>query len=255
LPNHLHAEYSRKAADRGKHILCEKPLTPTAPEAQSLVEYCSQKKVRIIDGFMWPHHPRTAVMRKLLDSGKIGKVTRVTAAFTFVLDNLDQSNIRLHNSMGGGSLLDVGCYTVYGIRWAMGQEPVKAFARAKYKYDCDVEMTAQLLFPDGSLASMDCGFTLPMRQWVEITGTQGTMTIRDLWVPDDEAKFDIHAGERTETHSVRGHDQIACMLDDFGTALIQNQDPTPHISEAIKSLKVLDALAKSAREGREVDIV
>src|SRR5205085_12431820 len=81
LPNHLHSEWTRKAADHGKHILCEKPLTPTAAEAVAVTDYCRKKNVRLMDGFMWPHHPRTARIRDLLDSGAIGQVRHVAGTF------------------------------------------------------------------------------------------------------------------------------------------------------------------------------
>src|SRR5262249_25885517 len=103
LPNTLHAEWTRKAADHGKHILFEKPVTPTAPEAAELVEYCSKKNVRLMDGFMWPHHVRTARMRQLIDAGIIGKVEKVCGSFTFLLP-LNPGNIRLQSALGGGSL-------------------------------------------------------------------------------------------------------------------------------------------------------
>jgi predicted dehydrogenase len=129
LPNTLHDEWTRKAADRGKHVLCEKPLTPSAREAEALVAYCHGKKIKLMDGFMWPHHPRTDKIKEFLQSGKIGRVERVTSAFTFQLP-MDAANIRLQANMAGGSLLDVGCYPVYGIRWAFGEEPVRVQASA-----------------------------------------------------------------------------------------------------------------------------
>src|SRR5262245_9351028 len=111
LPNALHAEWTRKAADAGKHVLCEKPLAPTAPEASELVAYCRTKGVRLLDGFMWPHHARTARLRQMIDSGTIGDIVSAAGTFTFML-NLKAANIRLEPGMGGGSLLDVGCYPV-----------------------------------------------------------------------------------------------------------------------------------------------
>src|SRR6185436_10119037 len=83
LPNTLHDEWTRKAAERGKHVLCEKPLTPTAREAEALVAFCHEKKVKLMDGFFWPHHPRTREMKKFLQSGKLGRVERVNACFSF----------------------------------------------------------------------------------------------------------------------------------------------------------------------------
>src|SRR5947208_3491509 len=117
LPNHLHDEWTRKAADAGKHVLCEKPLTCDAKSAEALVAYCRSKGVRLMDGFMWPHHPRTRKLRQLLDAGAVGEVRKVTAAFTFPLVGLPLTNIRMQPGCGGGGLLDVGCYCVYAIRW------------------------------------------------------------------------------------------------------------------------------------------
>src|SRR5205085_1485213 len=129
LPNHLHDEWTRKAADAGKHVLCEKPLTPTAAESRALVDYCRARGVRLMDGFMWPHHPRTPQLRKFLDGGGIGQVVHVKSTLTFPLD-LNSQNIRLRPETAGGSLLDGGCYPVYAIRWAIGDEPTSVMATA-----------------------------------------------------------------------------------------------------------------------------
>src|SRR5262249_8036414 len=126
LPNTLHAEWTRKAADRGKHVLCEKPLCPTAEEARAVIDHCRAKRVTRLDGFMWAPHPGTAPLRQSLDEGNVGEVRRVAASFTFRMEPLDPDNIRLRPELGGGGLLDVGCYCVYGIRWAFGAEPVRA---------------------------------------------------------------------------------------------------------------------------------
>jgi xylose dehydrogenase (NAD/NADP) len=255
LPNSMHDEWTRKAADKGKHILCEKPLTPTAKESEALIAYCRKKGVRLMDGFMWPHHPRTHQIRKLIDDGGIGRVERVTGALSFKMDPLSPSNIRLQPELGGGSLLDVGCYPVYGIRWAFGEEPVKAFARAKMMNGVDVEMTGQLLFADGRMASFDCGFTLPLRGWLEITGEKGSIRIPEMWLPNPRATFQILRDDKeTEEICIEGHDQMEHMLDVFAYAVWENREPYPNPDQAVKTLKVLDALTQSVREAREVAI-
>jgi predicted dehydrogenase len=254
LPNTLHAEWTRNAADAGKHVLCEKPLTPSAAAAEELVAYCKARKVHLMDGFMWPHHPRTPQARTALDSGVIGPVQRVSAAFTFRLP-LDSANIRLRPELAGGSLLDVGCYPVFGIRWAMGAEPVRVFASAKYLHDVDVEMNGLLWFADGRTASFDCGFTLPLRGWLEVTGTEGTLSIPDLWLPGERATWHIQRdGHAAEEHAVTGADQIVHMLEDFSQAVLTGQPLRPDPMEAVRTLRVLDALARSARENRVVEL-
>jgi predicted dehydrogenase len=254
LPNTLHAEWTMKAAERGKHVLCEKPLCPTAPEAQKVVDFCRAKGVKLMDGFMWPHHPRTARLRQLLDSGVIGQVRRVTGAFSFMLPP-DPANIRLRPDMGGGSLLDVGCYPVFGIRWAFGAEPVRAQASAVYQHGVDTEMSGLLWFEDGRMASFDCAFTLSFRQWLEIVGTEATVRVPDMWLPGRRATYTIEReGQPPEEGVIEGEDQIVHMLQDFGRSVLQGEPVKPAPEEAVKALRVLDALAKSAREGRVVGV-
>jgi predicted dehydrogenase len=259
LPNHLHDEWTRKAADAGKHILCEKPLTCDARSAAELVAYCRAKGVRLMDGFMWPHHARTRKLRALLDGGAIGAVQKVVAAFTFNLTGLPVSNIRLQSECGGGGLLDVGCYCVYAIRWAMRAEPVRAWATATYHNGVDVAMSGVLTFADGRSASFDAGFTHPLRTWVEIVGSEATVRVPNLWIPDDRAVYEVirqqgDFGHTVEVVETSGENQMVHMLDDFAAAVAERREPDPNPDEAVKSLRVLDALAKSAREGREVDV-
>jgi xylose dehydrogenase (NAD/NADP) len=254
LPNTLHAEWTMKAAERGKHVLCEKPLCPTAAEARKLVEFCRAKNVKLMDGFMWPHHPRTAKLRQFLDSGGIGEVRRVSAAFTFQLP-LEPNNIRLKPELAGGSLLDVGCYPVYGIRWAMKAEPVWAFATANTQFGVDVEMNGILWFPDGRMASFDCGFTHPLRGWLEITGSEGVVCVPEMWLPPPRAGFLVERpGRDPEKVYVEGEDQIVHMLQNFGRAVLEDRPITPPPDEAVRTLEVLDALARSAGEGRAVAV-
>jgi predicted dehydrogenase len=254
LPNHLHDVWTRKAADAGKHILCEKPLCPTAPQASDLVEYCHKKGVRLMDGFMWPHHPRTHQIRQQIDSGMIGRVINVVSSFTFLLPD-EISNIRYQPEMGGGALLDVGCYCVYGIRWAFGIEPVKAFAKGTFRHDVDVSLSAILTFADGRTACFDCGFNQPMRQWHEIIGETGVIRIPQFWVPNHQAEWFIEREDQEpQRFVVSQEEQMVHMLDDFARAIWEQTDATPNPQQAVLTLKVLDAVIESARTGKEVAI-
>ncbi len=259
LPNNMHDEWARKAADASKHILCEKPMTCDASSAAALIAHCRAKGVRLMDGFMWPHHPRTHKLRKLLDSGAIGDVKKVVTGFTFNLDGLPTSNIRMQPQAGGGGLLDVGCYTTYAIRWWMKAEPVRVWAHAEYVNNVDVAMSGVLTFADGRTAHFDCGFTHPLRTWLEIVGTEKTVRVPNMWIPDDKAVFHVckqkgEFGEELETIETPGENQMVHMLDDFAAAVFEKREPYPNPDEAVKTLKVLDALAKSAREKKEVEV-
>ncbi len=255
LPNTLHGEWTMKAAERGKHILCEKPLGISAAEAQRIVDFCRGRGVQLMDGFMWPHHPRTARLRQLLDSGSIGVVQRVAGTFTFAMTPLSPTNIRLQPDLGGGSLLDIGCYPVYGIRWAFGAEPVRAYATAVYQHGVDVEMSGLLWLADGRVGAFDCGFTMPLRGWLEIVGTEGVVHVPQMWVPPLRASFTIEReGKPPEEVVVEGHNQIVHMLEDFGRAVLQGQPVSPPPEEAVRTLRVLDALRQSARVGQVVAV-
>jgi predicted dehydrogenase len=254
LPNALHAEWTKKAADAGKHILCEKPLTQSASTAAEVVAYCRAKKVSLMDGFMWPHHARSARIRQSIEAGDIGEVRHVASTFTFTLAP-EAPNVRFSADLAGGSLLDVGCYPVYGIRWAFQDEPVRVTSKAKMRNGVDVEMSGMLEFAHGRMGTFDCGFNSPMRQWLEITGTAGVIRVHQMWVPNGPADFDLDRdGQKLEHIVVDGKDQIVCMLEDFARAVRAGRETEPKIDEAVKTLRVLDALARSAREGRAVDV-
>jgi D-xylose 1-dehydrogenase (NADP+, D-xylono-1,5-lactone-forming) len=253
LPNSLYAEWTMKAAERGKHVLCEKPLARTAAEAQKVVDFCRTKGVCLMDGFAWPHHPRTARLRQVLDGGSLGDVRRVTGTFTFPLCPRNPPNIRLCPELGGGSLLDVGCYPVYAIRWAFGGEPVRVYATATYHQDVDIGMSCTLEFADCRVGVFDCGFTLPVRRWLEIAATEGVVSISDMWQPSRRADFTVHRSEgAAEEVVVEGEDQILHMIENFSRAALQNQPVSPPPEEAVRTLRVLDALAESARTGRVI---
>ena len=259
LPNHLHAEWTKKAADAGKHILCEKPLCPTAAECADLVAYCRTKGVRLMDGFMWPHHPRTKKIRETIDSGAIGEVKKVNAAFTFNLEGLPTNNIRMQPQAAGGGLMDVGCYTTYAIRWWMRAEPVSVFASAQFVNEVDVAMSGVMNFADGRTANFDCGFTHPLRTWVEIVGTTGVIRIPNLWIPDDRATFQIHRQKGDFDTSIEeietpGQNQMVHMLDDFAEAVREKRECVPNPDEAVRTGRVMDALAQSAKVEKTVAV-
>src|SRR5262249_28761123 len=152
-------------------------------------------------------------------------------------------------------LLDVGCYPVYGIRWAFGAEPTHAYAATVYEHGVDVEMNGILWFADGRMATFDTGFTHPLRQWMEITGDAGVVTVTDMWLPAPCATFRIEReGQPTETVVVENEDQIVHMLEDFGRAVLDKQPAYPSPDEAVRTLRVLDALAESARQGEVVEV-
>jgi predicted dehydrogenase len=191
----------------------------------------------------------------MIDDGLIGEVRRVTGTLTFLMDPLDPGNVRLRPDLAGGSLLDVGCYPIAGIRWAMGAEPVRAFAQARRAHGVDVEVSGQLLFPDDRVAAFDCAFTLPYRAWFEIVGTRGTIRVPRMWAPHPRATWEVEVnGHPVIEHVVEGEDQIVRMLDEFAAAVREGREPRPSPDDAVKTLRVVDALQRSIAAGREVEV-
>jgi D-xylose 1-dehydrogenase (NADP+, D-xylono-1,5-lactone-forming) len=141
----------------------------------------------------------------------------------------------------------------------MRAEPVKVWATATYVNNVDVAMSGVMTFADGRTANFDCGFTHPLRTWVEIVGTQAVVRVPNLWIPDDRAPFEVHRqgglfDQVIEVVETPGENQMVHMLDDFAAAVFGNREPEPNPDEAVKTARVLDALARSAREGREVEV-
>jgi xylose dehydrogenase (NAD/NADP) len=256
LPNAMHAEWTTKAVEHGKHVLCEKPLCASAAEAADVVAHCRAHGVRLMEGFMWRYHPRTQRIREQIDAGLIGEVRRVTGAFTFLMDPLNPANICLRPDLAGGSLLDVGCYPVSAIRWAMGDEPERVFAAARQAHGVDVEVSALFTFCAGRSASFDCGFTLPYRGWLEIVGSKGTIRVPRMWAPHPRATWEVEVnGQPAAEHAVEGEDQIVRMLDEFAAAVWEGRDPRPGPDEAVGNMRALDAVRRSIVEGREVEVL
>ena len=248
LPNALHAEWTKKAADAGKHVLCEKPLAPTAKEAADLVDYCRSKGVRLMDGFMWPHHARTARIRANHRLRRHRRSHLRQRCIHFLTRSHD-AQYSAPAEHGRRQPARRRLLSRDGIRWALNAEPIRVYATAKLRNDVDLSMKGILFFADGRTAMFDCGFTLPLRQWFEIVGTEGVIYLPDMWLPDARGKIYIQHGEQAiEDFDVGGRDQIACMIEEFGRAIQEQRDPKPSADEGVKTLKVLDALAKSARD-------
>ena len=183
----------------------------------------------------------------------------MNTAFTFNLDGLPITNIRMQPEAAGGGLMDVGCYTTYAIRWWMQAEPVSAFAVGKFVNNVDVAMSGVLTFADGRTCNFDCGFTNPLRTWVEVVGTTGVIRIPNMWIPDHRATFQIlrQKGDfdtTVEEIDTPGQNQMVHMLDDFAAAVQSKKECSPNPDEAVKTGKVMDAIAKSAREGNPVAV-
>jgi len=258
LPPSMHAEWTIRAAECGKHVLCEKPLAANTAEALEMAEACRKHQVQLMDGVMWVHHDRTESMRKQLDAGQLGKLRRVTAAFSFNWDEIPEHNIRLKSELAGGALGDLGYYCVRANWWAFRELPQKVFATARYFRDVDMNMSATLWYSGDKIASFDCGFDTVYRKWFEITGTHGTIVCDDFVIPrrPESARYWLHDAEGNSCqHVTEGCIQEVKMIERFAASVRSGQLEESWPTDAIATMRVCDGLAKSARSGEIVPIL
>jgi len=251
LPNHLHAEWIRRCADAGKHVLCEKPLAMNAAEAQAGVDHARRKGVRLMEAVMYRFHPQWRRALELVRAGEIGQVRAVHTTFGY--NNTDPDNIRNVLAYGGGALMDIGCYAVSAPRWLFGGEPrrvIGLFTRDE-TFKTDALCSAILDFGEGR-ATFTVGTQLFGNQRVDIAGSAGRMTI---WVPFNA--FPDSPGRLTVTTSVGEREPELPAVDQYGlefeafSRALREELPVPTPPEdAVANQKVLDALLASERTGR-----
>lgn len=176
-----HRRWTLAAAKAGKHVLCEKPLAMTVAEADEMATTCLRAGVILQEAFMWRHHPRTKLAKKLVSEGAIGDLRLINASFSF---DIDRNDWRLKPERGGGAMWDVGCYGVNCARHFTGAEPEHVYARAHW-WPTGVDMTMQiaLSFPGDVLANIDCSFESPYRCRAELVGTKGRIVLEEAFLP------------------------------------------------------------------------
>src|SRR3989441_8619013 len=251
LPNTLHPEWTIRAARAGKHVLCEKPLAIDARQAQTMVDACRAAGVLLQEAFMYRFHPQITELRRLVASGAVGVPWLARSAFTFAVGSDD--DIRLNASLGGGGLLDVGCYCVSISRLLLG-EPQAVTASGVFEHGVDVRMAGLLTFAAGA-AVFDCGLRVPYRQICEVVGTTGAIMLPRPFQPEeDPAVLLVRRGEREERVEIPGTNQYTLMLDHMGACLLRGQRPQFPPEDAVANLRVLDALRRAATSGTTVPV-
>jgi predicted dehydrogenase len=250
LPNTLHREWTIRAAQAGKHVLCEKPLGISAAECEEMIAACRQRGVTLMEAFMYRFHPRTLRVAALAREGALGDVRLVRAAFTFRVRD-QANNIRLKRELGGGSLYDVGCYCVNASRMILG-EPRDAFAFAHVGASgVDEALGGVLRFDGGRLAVIDCGLSTSRREEYEVVGTEGRLTVPTAFLPGTaDAEIHLTKGSESSVLTTPGVDQYQSMVEHFAGAVLRGQAVGFPPDDASANLRTIEALLRSARTGR-----
>jgi len=257
LPPSLHHEWTIRAAEAGKHVLCEKPLAADAAQSGEMVAACKEHGVQLMDGTMWVHHERTPKMKKILSEGTLGEFRRVTSAFCFNWDVMPDENIRLKPDLAGGCIGDLGWYNVRLTLWALDAMPERVWATARYYQDVDVNVSAVMWFSDRRMASFDCGFDVINRQWFEVAGTRKSIVCDDFVLPwkDESTRYWIHDGEGNGEEDTTGHCvQEVRMVENFVDATRSGTLNEQWPAESVATMRVCDALIEAARSESVVEL-
>jgi len=256
LPNHLHAEWTIAAARAGKHVLCEKPLAMTAADAERMIEACETGGVRLMEAFMYRHHPSWVAVRELVTSGRIGRLVTVQSWFSYFND--DAANIRNILAYGGGALFDIGCYSVNLSRMLFDAEPrrVEASVLRDSASGVDILTSALLEFDEGT-ATFTCSTRAEDDQRVHIYGTEGRISIGIPFnIPPNlpSQVFLTRGGDppvspTTETLTFAAADPYSAEASRFAAAILDGE-PTPvPPADAIANLQVIERIFEAARPG------
>src|SRR5699024_2110153 len=257
LPNHLHKKWAIKAAESGKHILCEKPAGLTAEEVKAIQKACEDNQVLFMEGFMYHFHPQHQRVKELIASGNVGEVRSMRAAFTFHLTGGKRVNsIKLDRQKGGGSLYDVGCYAIHSIRNILGQEPESVYTHVQMNTDNDVDEAVHgyLQFSNGLHASFDVSFSAVNQRVYEVIGTEGLIRAPRAYRPDEyggEAIVTLEKDKITQTERLYG-DQYCLEVEHISEAILSGNTDLKHDFEnSIQNMKVMDACFESIQTGKK----
>jgi len=247
LPNSLHREWTERAAAAGKHVLCEKPLAPTAADAEAMTMACAVAGVTLLEAYMTPFHPRAEAVEALVASGRLGALRFARAVFTGVLDRPDDH--RWRPEMGGGSLLDLGIYCVAPLVAAARRPPARIEgAAALAKSGVDASFSGWLDFGDGFTAAIECSFRAPERQSLEIVGTEAALLVDRAYTPGlaDVAITLRHRDGRVEELVTAGADPYQRMIEHFQAVVRGDAVPRRSCAETITLLAILERLREAA---------
>ena len=250
LTNEVHAHWSMQAMRAGKHVLCEKPLAMTAAEVREMTAVSAETGRLLVEASWYRWHPRVRRAQELLQSGRIGDVTHVSAGFTF--DGRLDGNYRLEVARGGGALYDVGCYAVSAALWAFGDVPSIVSARQQLgPTGVDLVTEAVLEFAAGE-AEVRAGISEPPLQWLVINGHSGEIELRDAaytsWVRDDTVLL-VSDGRSTQRTTLPAANAYRVMVEEVSSVIQGGPGWVVPLADSLATAAVLDAVFASGRAG------
>jgi len=244
LPNHLHHTWTIRAAEAGKHVLCEKPLATNAAECKDMIAACQKADVLLMEAVMYRFHPRMLHLKHMLMNGELGDIRLLHAAFSFSFDQ--PHNYRARPEFGGGALLDTGSYCVNAARWLIGSEPLHILAETTYNQETKIDMntSAVLCFNDNVLAHIQCSFAAAEHQVIEVVGSRAAATAPNAFTAwrEDTTTLMIQRGAMFERLEFPPADPYLLMVAHFTDCVLGRAKLLFPATDARRTLSVLDAL-------------
>ncbi|MBA3406751.1 MAG: Gfo/Idh/MocA family oxidoreductase [Solirubrobacterales bacterium] len=251
LPNSLHVEWSIRALEAGKHVLCEKPMTRHPQDAEAAFDAAERAGRVLAEAFMWRHHPQARRLRELADEGVVGRPRLVRAAFSFDIFGMDRADdVRLQAGLEGGGLMDVGCYCVSAMRLLAGEPESVGGCRVDGGDGVDVRFAGTLTFAGGMLGSFDCGLDMVARSELELVGDAGSLVVSDPW-HSRAVGIELRRPEGVETIAVASADPYACELEDFAAAVRGERAHPFGRADAVGQARTIAALYRAAESGAD----
>jgi len=254
LPNHLHAEWTIKAVEAGKHVLCEKPLALNVHEVDA-VKTAAQKHGRVVaEAFMYRHHPQTLKVQEIVKSGSLGTVKLIRGSFSFVISRKDDIRL-LGPTMAGGSIWDIGCYPISYARTVLGENPLEVFGwQVTGETGIDETFMGQMRFANEVHAQFDCSFVIPFHSFMEIVGSEATLNIPKPFKPEVNEKIFITRDDKTETIKVKGQELYIGEVEDMADAILLGTAPHISLDDSRANVATIFALLESARLDKPVKL-
>jgi glucose-fructose oxidoreductase len=256
LPNHLHAEYTVRAARHGIHVLCEKPLAVTARDCRAMIRACQANRVRLMTAYRLHFEKANLSTIELVRSGKLGEVRLFNSVFTM---DVRPGDIRLRAATGGGTLYDIGIYCINAARALFRDEPIEvtgASARRDDQRFAEVEemFSATLRFPGDRLANIICSFGTSDCAEYRVVGTKGNVRLEPAYEYAMELKQYVATGGAPRERVFAKRDQFAAELAYFSRCIQRGAEPEPSGWEGLADVRIIEALYLSARKGRPVKL-
>lgn len=258
--NGAHAEQTIRAACAGKHVLCEKPMANTLEDCRRMVEACRANRVRLMIAYRKYFEPGSVALKKLIVTGELGRLRHIFSTYTEIVDPIKARNWQLNQKLaGGGSLMDIGIYCVNTMRWLAGTNPIDASAHSwtddpKRFGEVEDSIAFRLTHAEGLVCQGTSSYSAQAASFVQVHGDKGWAALNPAFAFEEERRLFGKIQGRYFEHTFKVIDEFALELDAFAQCVRRKRDPEPDGMEGLRDIATVQAIYRSAREGRTVPI-